>query len=77
MSDEIDIANDRRDAELENRIAEFQYSLSHAVSAFPVGECRNCAEKLDDGRPYCDEKCRDDHWERIKAEKRNGKYRGG
>ena len=41
------------------------------------GRCKNCGDKLDDTRPYCDEPCRDDHWERIKSESRNGKYRGG
>ena len=74
--DDIDIANERAEAELTNRIAEHSYKLAHAVSAYPEGECRNCGEKLDD-RPYCDEHCRDDHWERIKLEQRNRKYRGG
>ena len=73
MSDEIDIANERRDQELANRIANFQYQLEHAVSTFEAGRCRNCDDKLDDGRNYCDETCRDDHLERIKAEKRRGR----
>lgn len=73
MSDEIDIANERRDVELAARIAEFKYQMGHAVSAFEVGRCRNCDDKLDDGRNYCDETCRDDHWKRIKADMRRGK----
>lgn len=77
MSDDVDIANDRRDAKLANRIAEFQWQLNHAVNAYPVGECRNCAEKLDDGRAFCDEACRTDWDDRQRAARRNGKYRGG
>jgi hypothetical protein len=75
--DEADYGNEQMEKWLEAQISEHQYALSHAVNAYPVGECRNCSAKLDDGRPYCDEGCRDDHWERIKSEKRNGKYRGG
>lgn len=37
----------------------------------------NCSDKLDDGRNYCDEECRNDHQARIASDKRNGKYRGG
>lgn len=77
MADECDIANDRAQAELENRIAEFQWQLGHAVSAYELGRCRNCSDKIDDGRAFCDQDCMLDWDDRIKAEKRNGKYRGG
>ena len=77
MADECDIANDRAQAELENRIAEFQWQLGHAVSAYEPGRCRNCSDKIDDGRAFCTPECRDDFAYRQKADKRNGKYRGG
>ena len=75
--DECDKASEYEQKWIEAQISEHSYQLNHAVNAYPVGECRNCATRLDDGRAYCDETCRDDHWERIKAEKRNGKYKGG
>ena len=77
MADECDIANDRAQAELENRIAEFQWQLGHAVSAYEPGRCRNCSDKIDDGRAFCDQDCMRDWDDRQKAENRNGKYRGG
>lgn len=73
MTDIIDDANERAAKWLDAQITEHQYQLEHAVSAFESGRCRNCDDKLDDGRNYCDETCRDDHWERIKAEKRRGR----
>ena len=76
-SDPIDAASDYTERWLEAQISEHQWQLNHAVSAYPVGECRNCAEKLDDGRAFCDEHCRTDFDDRLKADRRNGKYRGG
>lgn len=73
MTDIIDDANERAEKWLNAQIEEHQYQLEHAVSAFESGRYRNCDDKLDDGRNYCDETCRDDHWERIKAEKRRGR----
>ena len=74
--DDADIANDRRDAELANRISEHSYQLIHAVSAYPEGECRNCGEKLTD-RNYCDADCARDFEERMRLARMNRKYRGG
>lgn len=73
MTDIIDDANERAAKWLNAQIEEHQYQMGHAVSAFEVGSCRNCDDKLDDSRNYCDETCRDDHWERIKAERRRGR----
>lgn len=75
--DEVDYANELADRFLQARLQEHANRLSHAVSAYPVGECRNCATKLDDGRPFCDSDCMQDWNLRFKANKRNGKYRGG
>ena len=75
--DEADYGSEREQAMLQAALDEFQYQLTHAVNAYPVGECRNCAEKLDDGRAFCDDSCRTDWDDRMKAHKRNGKYRGG
>lgn len=73
MTGIIDDANERAAKWLNAQIEEHQYQMGHAVSAFEVGRCRNCDDKLDDGRNYCDETCRDDHWKRIKADMRRGK----
>lgn len=77
MPDELDYVQERELELMENRIHEFQYQIGHAVSAYEIGRCRNCHDVIDDGRAYCDEACRDDHQDRTKAERRNGKYRGG
>ena len=71
--DEIDIASERYEAWLQNRIEEAQYQLGHAVSAHD-GLCRNCSARLDDGRPYCDSNCRDDHQDRLNAQARRGRF---
>lgn len=77
--DECDVASEREQAMLQAALEEFQYQLSQAGNEWPygIGKCKNCAEDTGDGRPYCSEECRDDAWERIKSERRNGKYRGG
>ena len=75
--DEADVGNDRAQAWLDYQISEHQYRLGHAVDAFEQGRCRNCLERIDDGRAYCDKECADDFAMRQKADKRNGKYRGG
>lgn len=81
MSDDVDVANERRDAELANRIAEHMYQLGHAVSAYADIEAETCngcayATKAAWGRT-CDgwRDCRDD----IDRKQRfaSGKYRGG
>ncbi len=41
-----------------------------------TGRCRNCAERLDDGRAFCDADCATDFDIRTKSDKRNAKYRG-
>lgn len=58
-----------------DQIAEQRYQLSIVKDNWPygIGRCKNCGEHMDDARPYCDEPCRSDHWDRIKAEKRRGK----
>jgi hypothetical protein len=75
--DEADLGNEQMEKWLEAQISEHQYALSHAVSAYPVGECRNCCARIDDGRAFCDSDCAKDFETRQKAEKRNAKYRGG
>lgn len=75
MTDIIDDANDRAARWLDAQIQEHQYQMGHAVSAFEVGLCRNCEEKLDDGRNYCDKTCRNDHQKRMADEARNGRGR--
>lgn len=75
--DEADYGSEREQQMLQAALEEHQWQLNHAVSAYPIGLCRNCDARIDDGRPYCDDLCRDDHQDRLRAEKRNGKYRGG
>ena len=77
MADEADIANDYQQKWLEAQLSEHQYQLNHAVSAFELGRCRNCEEKLDDSRVSCDADCASDFESRQRANKRNSKYRGG
>ena len=72
-SDPIDAGCARAEEWLADKIAEAQYQLGHAVSAYPAGECRNCQTKLDDGRAYCDKDCTDDFALRQMMNKRNGR----
>lgn len=74
--DEADYGNERMEKWLEGRIAEHQHQLSQ-MGTLELGECRNCQTKLDDGRAFCDAECRADFDDRLRADKRNGKYRGG
>jgi hypothetical protein len=71
MSDIIDDANDRAERWLTAQIEEHQYQMS-ATAAFNAGLCRNCDEKLDDGRAYCDSECASDFEKRQRAHRRNG-----
>lgn len=71
--DECDIAQERIDAHLSNLIAEHQYKLAHAVSDFEPGRCRNCEDRLDDGRVYCDADCARDFHDRQRMSKRAGR----
>lgn len=77
MPDFADHGSEREQQNIEAALAEHKYQLNHAVSAYPIGECRNCQERLDDGRAFCDDACRDDWSDRQRSLKRNGKYRGG
>lgn len=75
MTDIIDDANERAAKWLNAQIEEHQWQMGHAVSAFEVGRCRNCDDKLDDGRNYCDSECAADFEARQKSERRNRKTR--
>ena len=79
MADFADIGSDYTERWLEAQIEEHAYQLAQAGNEWPygLGKCKNCGESIDDGRPYCEESCRDDHWIRIQTSMRNGKYRGG
>ena len=77
MADFADIGSDYTERWLEAQIEEHQYQLNHAVSAFELGRCRNCEEKTDDSRAFCDVDCAADFESRQRANKRNSKYRGG
>ena len=74
MSDEIDFSQERQLELMENRLREFQYQLSQMGNIEEESVCRNCREPLPVGQHYCCSECRDDYWERIKAEKRQGRY---
>lgn len=77
--DEADYGSEREMAMLQAALEEHQWQLSQAGNDWPygMGRCKNCGEDTGDGSPYCDKLCSDDHWERLKAARRNGKYRGG
>lgn len=77
MADFADIGSDYTECWLEAQIEEHQYQLNHAVSAFELGRCRNCEEKTDDSRAFCDADCAADFESRQRSSKRNSKYMGG
>lgn len=72
-ADPIDAGSARAEQWLADKLAEAQYQLGHAVSAFEIGRCRNCNDKTDDSRAYCTTECRDDHQARMRMEKRRGR----
>lgn len=72
MADFADIGSDYTERWLEGAIEERRHQASIAQQ-FEIGRCRNCDDKLDDGRSYCNNECRDDHSARMQAEKRMGK----
>ena len=75
MADIIDDANDRAERWLTAQIEEHAYQQSRST-AYETGRCRNCNERIDDGRAFCDDACRNDFQHREKMEKLNRKYRG-
>ena len=75
MADFADIGSDYTERWLEGALDEQRHQQSIAAN-HEQGRCRNCAERLDDRRNYCNEECRNDHQSRIASDKRNGKYRG-
>ena len=77
MPDDFDYSQERQLELMENRIREHQYQLGHAVSAYEPGRCRNCNDPVPEDRGFCCPECRDDWTDRLAAERRNGKYRGG
>lgn len=74
MADEADIGNERMEKWLQGQLEEFAYQLNQAGNIEEESVCRNCREPLPVGQHYCCSECRDDYWERIKAEKRQGRY---
>lgn len=74
--DEADRGNDYMEKWLNSQITKHQNQLNQ-MGAFEIGRCRNCDERIDDGRAFCDLACREDFDDRMRANKRNGKYRGG
>ena len=72
-ADPIDAGCAQAETWLADKIAEHRYQMTKEATQYDAGRCRNCNEKMDDGRAYCDEECRDDHANRMKAEKRRGR----
>lgn len=69
--DDVDIANMRRDAELENRISDHMYRMNQSTVHYV--ECRYCGDFTENGEPFCCPDCRTD-FERLEdARVRNGK----
>lgn len=77
MADFADIGSDYTERWLEAQLSEHQYQLNQVGNSFEMGRCRNCEEKLDDSRAFCDADCAADFESRQRADKRNSKYRGG
>jgi hypothetical protein len=62
MADEIDIANDRAQQDLDLALS---CARRHEPALPPTGWCYNCAELLNDDRLFCDRDCRDDYEHRL------------
>ena len=75
MADFADIGSDYTERWLTAQIEEHAYQQAHA-SSFEIGRCRNCNDKTDDSRTFCDFDCAQDYSRREKMEKLNRKYRG-
>ena len=75
VADFADIGSDYTERWLEGVLDERRHQQSIAAS-YESGRCRNCAERLDDGRAYCDEDCRNDHQDRLKMSKYTGARNG-
>jgi hypothetical protein len=74
--DEADLAQHQVDMFLKASILNQQQNAAKQPAndwPYGVGRCKNCGDAIDDGRPYCEEYCRDDHWDRIKAAARRGR----
>lgn len=72
FTDPIDAGCAAAETWIADKIAEHRHQLSIATIQYEQGRCRNCNDKLDDGRAYCDKDCADDHANRIRADKRRG-----
>ena len=73
MADEADVANDYQAKWLAAQLEEHSYQMSHPAVTFEAGRCRNCEERLDDGRTFCDTDCATDFETRLRASRRNGR----
>jgi hypothetical protein len=65
MSDEADLADAQEQAYLAAALARRQATIP------AVGQCYSCAERVAEGRRFCDSDCATD-WERIEAARRRG-----
>ena len=72
MADFADIGSDYTERWIEGVLDEHRHQQSIAET-FEAGRCRNCAEKLDDGRAFCDADCAKDFSDRQRMSKRNGR----
>lgn len=75
-ADPIDAGSALAETWMADRIAEHRYQMTKEAKQYDTGRCRNCAERLDDGRAFCDADCATDFDIRTKSDKRNAKYRG-
>lgn len=57
MADEIDEANERNDAHLQQSLS----NINPAPQLPPIGQCHFCFETLKNGNRFCDNECRDDY----------------
>mgnify|MGYP000261693182 CR=1 FL=1 len=69
--DDVDIANMRRDQELENRISDHMYRMNQSTVHYV--DCVFCQGLTENGEKYCSKECRDDDERLISAKIRNGR----
>ena len=62
MADEIDIANDRAQQDLDAALAR---ARCHEPPLTPTGRCYNCNEPVLAVALFCDSYCRDDYEHRL------------
>ena len=74
-TDPIDAGCAAAEMWIADKIAERRRKMEVPAQAFEIGRCRNCSDKLDDGRLFCDSDCCADFSERERITKRQWRFK--